>query len=279
MEPMALGSAPSSPSAGTSFLPGFLMGDPQPAPLMATSPGRNRNNSGNFGKAVISTPEPKGLRQKLFNQSIQESPNIQSPFVPLSEKSGPPKQGLFDTLGNTKKTPIVNSTTNHGYQPIFNESISKIGDDSFNATFGANENSVRFQTPSRIDRIDSNWVTVFGFPPSAMSIILSQLSSCGTILEKILPVQGNWVHLKFSNPNEVSRALTLNGRCITSNIMIGVTIYLHKENKENINSSAITSPVHARSLRQSFTSPHNMNNTVVTSYNVPQKSTDRKSVV
>ncbi|KAK9869727.1 hypothetical protein WA026_003464 [Henosepilachna vigintioctopunctata] len=285
MEPMTLGSAPSSPSTPSTnpnFLPGFLMGDAQPTTALSTSPGRNRNTSATFNKLGMNTPEQKNLRQKLFNPPQLES-TFQSPFVPLSEKGGPPKHGLFDSIDNKRITspgsPILSSTiAPYCENAAFNESISRINDDSFNGSINMNmlNESARINsTLNRLERIDSNWITVFGFPPSAMSLVLAQLSNCGTIVEKLLPSQGNWVHLKFSNSNEVSRALTLNGKCISNSIMIGVHLYHNKENKENNGSNAMiySSPVRARSLRQSFTSPQSINNSVVISQNVPQKST------
>ena len=40
-------------------------------------------------------------------------------------------------------------------------------------------------------------MTVFGFPPSAASFILSQFSSYGTILQHSMPPNANWMHLRF----------------------------------------------------------------------------------
>lgn len=286
MEPMSLGSptaSPSSPQINQNFLPGFLIGDNQPTPTnVTTSPGRNRNNSASFTKISLNSPDSRNLRQKLFTSQMSESP-FQSPFVPLSEKGGPPKQGLFDTLDSSKRqqgNPMLSSTVSpYCENPSFNESISRInGDNTFNGSMTMNtmsESSRMHPSLNRLERIDSNWVTVFGFPPSAMSLILAQLSNCGTIVDKILPSQGNWLHIKFSNPNEVSRALTLNGKCINNCIMIGVHLCHNKDNKENNVSSTnvFTPPARARSLRQSFTSPPSMNNSVILPHNVPQKST------
>lgn len=283
---MTLGSPTASPTLqqiNQNFLPGFLIGDSQPTPTnLTTSPSRNRNNSSTFTKISLNSPEPRNLRQKLFTSQMSESP-FQSPFVPLSEKGGPPKQGLFDTLDNNKRnysSPMLSSTvTPYCENPSFNESVSRINEDnmmngSMNMTMMTDTSRMQ-SSLNRLERIDSNWVTVFGFPPSAMSLILAQLSNCGTIVDKILPSQGNWLHIKFSNPNEVSRALTLNGKCISNSIMIGVHLCHNKDNKENNVSSTnvFSPPARARSLRQSFTSPPSMNNSVILPQNVPQKST------
>lgn len=268
MEPMTLGSAPSSPSSpgvNPNFLPGFLIGDiPPTTPNPSISPGRNRTPV-NF-KNNSNINESRSLRQKLFNQSLAESPATPLPFVTVNEKAGPPKTGLFDTIDAAKKTtsPILSSTVvNYNDSPAFNESISRIHPEE---TFSASRNL----STSRLEKIDSHWVTVFGFPPSVLNLVLSQLSNCGVIVDKRIPPQGNWVHIKFNNFSEVARGLSFNGKCINNTIMVGVQLYYPKENKEN--SSLITSPIRARSLRHSFVSPHSSSN-VLTSQNVPQKST------
>lgn len=271
MEPMTLGSAPSSPSSPgiiPNFLPGFLIGDvPPTTPHNPNiSPGRNNKTPGSF-KSSSNINESRSLRQKLFNQSLAESPAPPSPFVPVSEKVGPPKTGLFDTFEASKKptSPILSSTMAHYNEPMgFNESISRIHPEE---TFHASRS---YNSSQRIEKIDSHWITVFGFPPSVLNLVLSQLSNCGVVVDKQIPSQGNWVHVKFNNLSEVSRALSLNGKCIGGNIMIGVQLHYNKENKEN--KSMITSPMRARSLRHSFISPHLTNN-VIASENVPQKST------
>lgn len=279
MEPMTLGSAPSSPASpgvNPNFLPGFLMGgDVQPStPNPSTSPGRNRN-SGNFGKPRLA--EGTTLRQKLFNQSLGESPAPISPFSPVPEKPGPPKMGLFDTLEQKKKptSPLLSSTLAQINESVaFNESISRINEDSLNHTRNVQFNETINRANSfnmSSNRIDSHWVTVFGFPPSALTLVLSQLANCGPIAEKRIPPQGNWLHVKFNNLSEVARALSLNGKLITHNIMIGVSLYYDKDNKEN-DSTVFTSPIRARSLRHSFVSPQSPNS-VIPPQALPQKST------
>ncbi|KAJ8982070.1 hypothetical protein NQ317_001479 [Molorchus minor] len=281
MEPMTLGSAPSSPASpgiNPNFLPGFLMGgDNQPStPNPNISPGRTRTSSG-FAKTGSNSGEPRSLRQRLFNQSITESPGPSSTFTAVPEKVGPPKMGLFDTIEEKKTAnPMLSSTVAHKNDTLgFNESISRIHDESVNYSRNvSNLNETLNRTgnfSSRVDRIDSHWVTVFGFPPSALTLVLSQLANCGPIADKKVPTQGNWLHVKFNNLSEVSKALALNGKLLCNNIMIGVQPYYNKENKEN-DSMVYTSPIRARSLRHSFISPHSPN-TVVPPQTVPQKST------
>lgn len=277
MEPMNIGSAPSSPAspgANSNFLPSFLIGDLPPSTPNNTlypnvSPGRNKTPS-SFKNNTVN--ESMSLRQKLFNQSLAETPvGTPSPYQPV-EKSGPPTTGLFDTFDVAKRvtSPVLSSTVVHLSEPVlFNESISRIhptipSEETFTPSRSYN-NSTRME-----QHLNTHWVTAFGFPPSLLNVVLSQLSNCGVIVDKQVPAQGNWVHIKFSNFGEVNRALALNGKCLNSNIMIGVQLYYPKENKEN--SGVMASPMRARSLRHSFISPH-ASNTVVPAQNVPQKST------
>ncbi|KAF7275874.1 nucleoporin 35 [Rhynchophorus ferrugineus] len=269
MEPMTLGSAPSSPTSpgiNPNFLPCFLIGDNPPAsPNSNISPGRNRTPSSFKSNSNIN--EVKSLRQKLFNQSLSTTPASPAPYIPVIEKAGPPKTSLFDTIDGPKKSkdsPILSSTVAHYNDTVvFNESISRIHpDESLNVSRSINN--------SRLEKIDSHWITVFGFTPSVLNLVLSQLSNCGVIVDKRIPSQGNWVHVKFNNLSEVARSLSLNGKCLNNSIMIGVQLHYDKENKEN--TTIFTSPIRARSLRHSFVSPQ-PSNSVVSPQGVPQKST------
>lgn len=259
MEPMTLGSAPSSPSSPTTnpnFLPPFLMGETQPSTATPSiSPGRNKIAA-----------EGRTPRQGLFNQSVLEMNYTNSPYSPhVPEKQGPPKQGLFDTVESKKLgSPLISKTLPN---TSFNDSFSRINS-SVNFTTSINDS---LRSPIN-DSDETLWVTIFGFPPSALSVVLAYFSNCGTIIDKKSPTQGNWVHLKFSSFSEVTKALAFNGKQISNGIMIGVVPYSNKEGKENLNTSVYSVTPKARSLRHStfsVTSPTAMN----TSQNVPQKST------
>lgn len=85
------------------------------------------------------------------------------------------------------------------------------------------------------------WITVFGFPSTSTSIVLSHFSGCGTILEKVCS-SGNWIHLRFSSRGECDKAMLYNGKIIGNNIMIGVTrcndeSVFEKENNQQANQS------------------------------------------
>ncbi|KAL9890973.1 nucleoporin Nup35-like [Glossina fuscipes] len=81
------------------------------------------------------------------------------------------------------------------------------------------------------------WVTVYGFPSTAISTILQHFSQCGTIVDTVMPSQnGNWIHLKYSSRLECDKALNYNEKILANNIMIGVTQCKDKDlfDKENI---------------------------------------------
>lgn len=132
---------------------------------------------------------------------------------------------------------------------------------------------------------DNTWITILGFPCSTTNVILAHFAQCGTIVEKKFPSQGNWVHIKYSNPYEASKALAFNGKILAGSIMVGVLPYRPNElsNKENVsinesnlnNSTFAASPRPVRSLAQPYLSPQQRNSNIseTISSPVPQKST------
>jgi len=66
------------------------------------------------------------------------------------------------------------------------------------------------------------WVTVFGFPPQAAQFVLSQISTCGTVLQHTQPPQSNWMHVRFQTRLQARKALDRSATVIGGNIMIGV---------------------------------------------------------
>lgn len=90
-----------------------------------------------------------------------------------------------------------------------------------NYPFPSGANSALSPTPVRPTNF---WITVFGFPHTATSIILSHFSQCGTIVDKkFAPQNGNWIHLRFASGLECEKALNYHERIISNNLMIGVT--------------------------------------------------------
>ncbi|KAK3911864.1 Nucleoporin NUP35 [Frankliniella fusca] len=234
MEPMALGSPVGSPanmSSTQQFLPQFLLGESDfnqslnqsltqshPGPSTArqlvmspTSPGRHVTFSpptlGGFGPALSSA-----------DSRLNRAP-APSGILGQSEKgSGPPTTGLFDTLNpSTEQLQYLSPTKpndNSMYQSNLNASLLATSPPP--TTPGSQTHHLSNEP------LTSNWVTVFGFPTSATSSILAQFARYGNIVDKQLPVQGNWMHLLYQTKVEVRRALGNNGKVFGGNTMVGV---------------------------------------------------------
>lgn len=163
-----------------------------------------------------------------------------------SVSGGPPTQGLFDSLASSGSndhqainSPRIDSklrqitspfTPGHQQHPS-NESLytprrqSIIPGPKHNFTtaspFPAMTSAV--QSTHASSPTDC-WVTVFGFPQSATSMILSHFSQCGTIVNKMHPQNsGNWMHLRFTSRLECDRALNYNEKVLNNFFMVGVT--------------------------------------------------------
>lgn len=243
MEPMTLGSPTHSPSGSPiiSYMPPFLMGEinaPTTPRTNSLSPTKGRNLA--FGSPTnsiqTSTPD-KGPKQSMLmkqqavynqhqNQSIYN--NVpQSPNISFSNKpNGPPTQGLFDSLQKNDR-PYSNVQSFQDGNISQNNTIqnSYLGQNNVSITNSVNNGNQSANASWWQDNCageEENWITVFGFPPSAASMVLAHLSHCGTILDKQYPTQGNWAHVRFSTRVEKARAISLNGRQLTPGIMVGV---------------------------------------------------------
>jgi hypothetical protein len=70
---------------------------------------------------------------------------------------------------------------------------------------------------------EGNWITVFGFVPSQMNVILEYFRGLGTV-ESYEFGQGNWLHIKYQTRWSAQKALAKNGSilAVASSSMIGV---------------------------------------------------------
>jgi nuclear pore complex protein Nup53 len=214
--------SPTSPGGGggqgggAGYLPGYLMGEHHqmsPAsPLInrqVSSPGKLNRSMSNMSNtvglsSVPTTPLPFSNTRGpgLLKENLNHSGRIHSR---ADKPGGPPTTSLMGGL-----TP--NSTINSPFN-------------RFDGTGGLDG------TPSRTQEVVqgedscdpmSVWVTVFGFPPAAASFIISQISSCGTVLQNILPPNANWMHVRFQTRLQARKALSKNGSVLGGTIMVGV---------------------------------------------------------
>ncbi|KAL6764941.1 hypothetical protein V8C86DRAFT_2466287 [Haematococcus lacustris] len=68
------------------------------------------------------------------------------------------------------------------------------------------------------------WVTIFGFTPTDVPLILREFSSCGDILQwgTYGQPQANYIHVQFQNKFGAQRALLRNGESLLSSLIVGV---------------------------------------------------------
>lgn len=273
------------PSSGSGYLPSFLMGDTPTTPRANTlSPTKGRSSlafvqspPGGFGAQSpdFGNRSTAGLSQKFPLGSAnlnQTGINHHNTSV-----SGPPTQGLFDSFRNEKQmfqTPTKTFVSNQHHQrlpeapsPGFNQQGSN---DSYLSRSGFNVSRVMSPIPvakeqdfisnisvmsplshsqqglSQTHAENDYWITVFGFPQSATSMIISHFSQCGAIIDKVFATQnGNWVHLRFSSRLECDKALNYNGKIIGQNLMLGVqycndAAIVGKENSEDRNQYSLS---------------------------------------
>lgn len=251
---MALGSSSGSPlPLSSNYLPSYLMGDAPTTPRANTlSPTKGRSSlaftqSPAGGPLAGQTFEYGGRATGLPHKfSLGGSSLNQSSANHNSSVTGPPTVGLFDSLRNDKQifqTPSKNTTTGQGAQQTPGFQLSS--NDSYLNQSGFNVSRVMSPIPMARDHDFARnasvmspsymnlsqavpqgndcWITVFGFPQSASSMILSHFSQCGAIIEKVFATQnGNWVHLRFTSRLECDKALNYNGKVIGHNLMVGV---------------------------------------------------------
>lgn len=262
-ESMNVGSpmSPTSPLAAghqSQFLPSFLLGDsishspvsrlwssashspPKSVhrPSSLTSPnssglitGTPRLDSGMKGKDKGGAPPIKSLlhgTHPAHGASSPYSTPAQTPFSrPSSHTPGistpaPPTIGLSQSIQDSMYTPDHSMhhpahlpTSPAQLDPFYTQGDSLTSDDV----------------------LDETWVTVFGFPPAAVSFVLQQFSQYGNILKHVISTDGNWMHLHYQSKIQAKKALSKNGKVLGNSIMVGVTPCIDKKvmeiDKEN----------------------------------------------
>lgn len=226
MEPMTLGSpvgssaSPVSQGFTSPYLPEFLMGESTPGsanPQNTAGTPRKVSKHVSFGSLPTvrsSTPDTTESRMSRGAQLM-----LNTSHTALDKSGGPPTRGLFDTLTSPAQFHTPASNPDSSFQHI---------------------NSLSETSHCEVDEARNTWVTIFGFPPSAASFILSQFSHYGSILEKRMPAKGNWMHVHYQTKLECRKALSNNGKVFGGTIMIGVMLCKDQDilndirNKENV---------------------------------------------
>lgn len=174
-----------------------------------------------IGNSPPIRPIPQQIPQYNTPQRQKATPNVSF----SNKINGPPTQGLFDTLhqpdwnsnqpiqspGATFTSPMHNSTFGHqenylaqldspfaanssfahSQQQKFNQSQNF--NQSMAQTTISNNDSLCYASPAGEMNTDNRfgeepaefWITVFGFPLSAASMVLTQFSNCGNLIGKL----------------------------------------------------------------------------------------------
>ncbi|XP_011501294.1 PREDICTED: nucleoporin NUP53-like isoform X2 [Ceratosolen solmsi marchali] len=234
MEPMALGSPTTTPSqspnnagANSAYLPGFLLGDnnvqtrigvitPESSRFVHASPGNSHSPVSSY------SPNEYRLNRQKAMFGGGNIANISQMGIE-NHVGGPPIKSLYESL-ETRRQSLGTSYNSS----INNQSMNQsrlLGAGFCNNTL----NSPTCDTPINTTHNESTqgllqWVTVFGFPTSALNTVLSHISSRVRVIDKhpAPHAQSNWIHLKCSTEQEAQRALACNGNIVSGSIMIGI---------------------------------------------------------
>ena len=150
---------------------------------------------------VRSTPAPPP-RNSLFSQTVSSVPSAKKP-------------DRLD-VGDSK---YFTSEASEAQPPA---EYSRAGSSKFwtSAEGGVETMEETENEPAILDR----WVTVFGFPPSYTSAILTYFHNLGQIQRvKHANNQGNWIHILYRTKLQADKVLGKNGKILENGtIMIGV---------------------------------------------------------
>ncbi|KAM0945740.1 putative RNA-recognition motif (RRM) domain, nucleoporin, NUP53 [Dioscorea sansibarensis] len=90
---------------------------------------------------------------------------------------------------------------------------------------------------------EEEWVTVYGFFPGDINLVLREFEKCGLILKHVLgPRDANWMHILYQNRYDAQKALQKNGMHINSVLIVGVKPVDHMQRQyldAKINSSGL----------------------------------------
>eukprot|EP00884_Botryococcus_braunii_P008679 jgi/Botrbrau1/17812/Bobra.0127s0059.2 len=142
-----------------------------------------------------------------------------TPTGSLKDFAPPPASSLFDSPAGPPSAPPAPS--NNPPFPGF-LGASAAGDDG--QQLALRNHFLRQAQPA--EEVNVTWVTVFGFPPSAETLIMQEFSRCGDILHFVSGRDDavNWTHIQYANKYQAQRALAKNGELLNGQLMIGVKI-------------------------------------------------------
>eukprot|EP01103_Thecamoeba_quadrilineata_P008401 TRINITY_DN18146_c0_g1_i1.p1 TRINITY_DN18146_c0_g1~~TRINITY_DN18146_c0_g1_i1.p1 ORF type:complete len:280 (-),score=63.65 TRINITY_DN18146_c0_g1_i1:104-943(-) len=181
-----------------------------------------------------------------YNPSTNyQAPNIQTQLFPSgAERSGWPSTGQPDVaysyglfpqssqMGSDKNNYVPpHAPISQSYEPpaaqLYDDRSSMMQIEPMNINTQTNNKQLGFPLPLRTEKssaYDDTWVTVYGFSPSDLSLVLNQLHKYGDLVNHIVPNYGNWVHVQFRTSNQALSVISKGGKLLlgSSRLMIGI---------------------------------------------------------
>jgi len=208
------------------FLPSYLMGDPVLS--SPSTPGSHHHRpmvSPNKLTRSLSTQNPPSAPQTPLPGHSLRGPQLLKENTSLNRSTrdkpgGPPTNSLLFTPNRSISTP------NNLQTSIMSPPPSNITSPQ--------------EVPATPDHSPlDTWVTVWGFPPSSVSFILSELSMCGTVLQHVMPPNSNWMHVRMQTRMQANKAVAKNGCVLGGSIMVGISSCKDTSVLDNLNMSSV----------------------------------------
>jgi len=237
----------------TGFLPGYLMGEhaspsspspPSHRPMVSPSKLLLNRSLSVTAPGTPQTPAPAFAGTPRGPAFMAQNTSLNRSHLRTSgeKHGGPPTVSLLGGL-NTPNRCNSSAAGTPGFPGTPLPRTPQLGNGATPSYGGTPNTSVaREEIPSMNDQADPMdvWVTVFGFPPSASSYILSQFSACGTVLQHSMPPNANWIHLRFQTRLQAKKAISKNGTVLGSTIMVGVAPCTDSNVLDQLNTSNIS---------------------------------------
>ncbi|PSC73480.1 Nucleoporin NUP53 [Micractinium conductrix] len=208
------------PGVSLLFTPTTKAGDgkgPAPGDFRSFSGlgGRTPASAGQgFGRAAAAGghPTPSSRRRSLTPASSRQ----------MDTPPPPPVDSLMDSPGGMGPGPSAWGQAD-GAEDM-QMSTSPYGAAAARATPAA-PSGRELSRPAGGEGYDDVWVTVFGFGPSDLPLVIREFSKAGDIVQFGTfgeAAQVNWVHLQYQNKHAAQRALLRNSDQLSASCMVGV---------------------------------------------------------
>ncbi|KAK9767651.1 Nucleoporin nup35 [Basidiobolus ranarum] len=208
--------SPSTPNVSQSpksnYLPSFLMNAAQGQPATSYNTEFATPNTRTSGWTSPQKPTSGSTTRDLYESRSMSAYS--------NNEDVPPSESIYDMEASPQ------GPRDNGFYPGTSTARPTSMSASNSASTIARENE--FSHTSRMDQdrsmpLTSNSVVVFGFPPSATSLILSQFRSYGDVVSyEMSPSGGNWMTITYTSRWQAHRALAKNGKIFNNSVMIGV---------------------------------------------------------